>query len=77
MTKNEGFVEDGRPICVFCNAKWTDAMIRVYDVDAAHGEGSYDYGPEDQTASVEIICESCHRLIYKKQFNISEDGTMR
>lgn len=64
----EGFQPGARPICVFCNVPWTDEMIRVYDVDAQHGEGSYDFGPENMEATVEIKCASCERLIYKKEF---------
>ena len=64
----EGFQPGARPICVFCNAPWSDKMIRVFDVDAQHGEGSYDFGPEDMEATVEIKCHSCGRLIYKKEF---------
>lgn len=64
----DGFAPGARPICVFCNAPWTDDMIRVYDIDASHGEGSYDFGPEDQRATVDIICGSCDRLIYRKEF---------
>lgn len=63
----DGFVPGARPLCVFCSAPWTDAMIRVYDIDAMHGEGSYDMGPEDQTATVDITCETCKRLIYRKE----------
>lgn len=67
----DGFAKGSRPICVFCNAPWTDEMVRVFDIDASHGEGSYDFGPENQRATVEIICASCNRLIYRKQH--SED----
>lgn len=65
---SDGFESGARPICVFCNAPWTDAMIRVYDIDAIHGEDSYDFGPEDQRATVDITCSSCNRLIYRKEF---------
>lgn len=69
MSKHvDGFVDGGRPICPFCNAKWTDDMIRVYDIDASHGCGSYDFGPEDERATVDITCASCERLIYRKEY---------
>lgn len=64
----EGFQPGARPLCVFCSAPWTDEMIRVYDIDASHGEGSYDFGPENQRATVDIACEGCKRLIYRKEF---------
>lgn len=67
-TKTEGFAPGARPICVFCNAPWTDDMIQVYDIDASHGEGSYDFGPENQRATVDITCSSCKRLIYRKEY---------
>lgn len=63
-----GFQEGAAPICVFCNAPWTEEMIRVFDVDARHGEGSYDFGPENETATIDITCENCHRLIYRKEY---------
>jgi hypothetical protein len=66
--KVDGFAPGARPICVFCNAPWTDDMIRVYDIDASHGEGSYDFGPKDQQATVDITCASCKRLIYRKEY---------
>jgi hypothetical protein len=78
MVKEEevsGFAPGARPICVFCNAPWTDEMIRVYDVDASHGEGSYDFGPEDERATVDITCSSCERLIYRKEYR-AWDGTI-
>lgn len=66
--KVDGFAPGARPICVFCNAPWTDDMVRCYDIDAVHGEGSYDFGPEDQRATVDIVCSSCDRLIYRKEY---------
>lgn len=70
MAKKEiaGFQPGARPICAFCSAPWTDGMIRVYDVDASHGEGSYDFGPAHERATVDITCESCGRLIYRKEY---------
>lgn len=64
-----GFTEGARPICGFCNAPWTDSMIRVFDVDACHGPDSYDFGPENETATVDIVCGSCDRLIYRKEYS--------
>ena len=67
-----GFEPGARPICGFCNAPWTDDMIRVFDIDARHGADSYDFGPEDQQATVDITCTSCDRLIYRKEFRDGE-----
>ena len=30
---------------------------------------AYDVGPE-ASATVDIICESCHKLIYRKEYRI-------
>ena len=73
--KVDGFAPGPRPICGFCNAPWTDDMIQVYDIDASHGEGSCDsrysggpaIGPYNQRATVDIHCEKCERLIYRKE----------
>lgn len=63
-----GFQSDHRPLCAFCSAPWTDDMISVFDIDARHGHGSYDFGPEEQRATVDITCSSCKRLIYRKGY---------
>ena len=68
QTKIDGFAPEARPICVFCNAPWTDDMIQVFDIDAKHGEGSWDSGPEEQEATIDITCSSCKRLIYRKEY---------
>ena len=67
-----GFAPGARPLCVFCGAPWTDDMVRVFDIDASHGCGSYDFGPENQRATVDITCSTCDRLIYRKEH---EGGT--
>jgi 5-methylcytosine-specific restriction endonuclease McrA len=56
------------PLCVYCNTPWTEDMVHVYDIDASHGEGSYDFGPEDERATVDIVCSTCGNLIYRKEF---------
>lgn len=61
----EGF--SAKPLCPFCSTPWTDDMVRVYDIDAYHGPDSYDFGPENQHATVDITCASCKRLIYRKE----------
>lgn len=67
--KVDGFAEGARPLCVFCNTPWTDDMIDIYDIDASHGPGSYDFGPENETATLTVECSSCDRLIYSKKHN--------
>ena len=66
--KVDGFAPGVRPICVYCNAPWTDEMITVYDIDVKRDYGSYDFGPYDQRATVDITCSTCRRLIYRKEF---------
>lgn len=66
-----GFADGARILCPFCSAPWTEAMIKIYDIDARHGEGSYDMGPEDQQATIDITCENCDRLIYRKEYRES------
>lgn len=68
MKKIEGFAPGARPICVFCSAPWSDEMIKVEDIDASHGHGSYDIGPENQRATVDITCDTCNKLIYRKEY---------
>lgn len=69
----DGFAPGARPLCVFCNTPWDDEMIRVFDIDASHGSGSYDFGPEDQRATVDITCACCNRLIYRKEYDGNSD----
>lgn len=56
------------PLCVFCNAPWTDDMIKVLArAEIEYGYyGSSSLGDEG-TAKIDISCSSCKRLIYRKE----------
>lgn len=45
-------------------------MVKIEDIDAYHGPGSYDFGPENARATLDITCAACHRLIYRKEHRI-------
>lgn len=55
------------PLCVFCNAPWTDDMIKV-SAEAEMEHGYYgDSWVDHIDAKVDIVCSSCSRLVYRKE----------
>jgi hypothetical protein len=52
------------PKCVFCGAPWGEAQLK--DLIVSQGEGSYYFGVEAYSATIEIHCSECKRLVYSK-----------
>lgn len=61
----------GRPLCPFCSKPWSDDMVRVYDVVTSAGCETCGYGSTVE-ATIDITCNSCNRLIYRKQGYIKD-----
>lgn len=67
----DGFAPGARPICGFCNAPWTDDMLKLQ----AEADEDWGYYPGDHCidgidATVDIVCSSCNRLIYRKEIRV-------
>ena len=63
--KIDGWVKP--PLCVFCNAPWTDDMVTVM-AEAEMENGYYgDSWVDHIDATVDITCSSCKRLVYRKE----------
>lgn len=55
------------PLCVFCNAPWTDDMINV-SAKAEMESGYYgDTWVDHIDGVIDITCSTCKRLVYRKE----------
>lgn len=66
--KIDGFALGARPLCAFCNAPWTDAMVKV--LATSEVETYFDAVESVETkATVDIKCEACKRPIFRKEMH--------
>ena len=60
------------PLCVFCNAPWTDDMIEAQaktEIENGYYEGEYYVRSADIT--LDVTCSSCkRRLVYRKEIRV-------
>ena len=69
----DGFAPGSRPICGFCNAPWTDNMIRLWaEADLEYGYYN-DCTVEGIDTCIDITCSSCERLIYRKEIRLGNN----
>lgn len=59
------------PLCVWCNAPWTDDMLTVFastEIEDGYYEGEYYLRETD--ISIDVTCSSCKRVVYKKEITV-------
>lgn len=57
----DGFAKGARPLCPFCSKPWSAAMMHT-------SEEGYSYEScGEQTVTLDIVCDGCERLIYRKE----------
>jgi len=59
------------PLCVFCNAPWTDDMMQIsaqVETETGYYDETYIVGAY---ANVDITCSTCKRLVYRKEVRCS------
>ncbi len=56
-----------KPLCPFCSKPWSDEMVRVLHLYASEGCSTCGHGSEI-SGVVDITCDGCNRLIYRKEF---------
>lgn len=58
------------PLCVWCNAPWTDDMMKVY-AEADYTCGEYG-GVDGIEVVIDVTCGACNRLVYRK--HVQQEG---
>lgn len=59
------------PLCVFCNAPWTDDMVKILaEACIEHGYYEGDFYLEHIDTVVDVTCSTCNRLVYRKEVRI-------
>jgi len=58
------------PLCVFCNAPWTDEMLKVLaetETEPGYYGETYVVGTD---ITIDVTCSSCKRLVYRKECRV-------
>jgi len=59
------------PLCVFCNAPWTDDIVAVLaksEIEHGYYEGEID--GVQTTINIDVTCSSCKRVVYRKECTV-------
>ena len=59
------------PLCVWCSAPWTDDMVDIYAWAGCSGGDYAEITMIDIT--MDVICSSCKRLVYRKHVRQDEN----
>jgi hypothetical protein len=61
----DGFAVGSRPLCPFCSKPWTAEMMQM--LEACSVNLGYYGDPESVDLTIDITCDGCARLIYRKE----------
>ena len=64
---HSGFNVEARPLCPFCSKAWSDTMIERF-AECSLEIGYYD-DVERVDVTIDITCDGCERLIYRKEIS--------
>ena len=65
LLDDEGFAVGARPLCPFCSRAWSARMMEMF-AEASALSGYYGE-PSGVELVIDISCDSCDRLIYRKE----------